>query len=107
MIRAGTRCIEAIFSFKTSIGKGEGVLRLHNDAVGKLKAWTLLTALHSLNSFEERLDSKRPKGFTYSKGFRGPNWLDNREATAAFLNKDPAVLVIPHLRVIKSQPRIL
>ena len=94
VIRAGTRCIEVIFSFKTSIGKGNGVLRLRNDGDGKLKAWTILTALHSLNSFEERLDSERPKGFVYSKGFGGPNWLDNRETASAFLNKDPAVLVV-------------
>ena len=47
-----------------------------------------------MNSFEERLDSERPKGFVYSKEFGGPNWLDNRETASAFLNKDPAVLVV-------------
>src|SRR5262249_10288372 len=43
--RAGTKTIEAIFSFATADGRGDGVLRLTPDGAGPLKCWTLLTAL--------------------------------------------------------------
>ena len=92
--RSGLECIESIFSFRTSAGKGNGVIRLRLDANRQAKAWTLLTALESLSGFEENLGQNRPTGFTYSKGFHGPNWLDNRIATAAFVDKDPSVLVV-------------
>src|SRR6476620_3927772 len=45
--RAGTTAIEAIFGFETREGRGSGIVRLIPDAddAGRLKAWTLLTAL--------------------------------------------------------------
>ncbi len=78
--RAGTEAIEAIFSFETATGCGDGVLRLIPDPGdgGKLKAWTLLTALEELRGFEERIGDSRPSGESYSRDFRGPNWLDLR-----------------------------
>ena len=62
--RAGTHAIEAIFKFETPQGRGSGILRLIPDAAdgGRLKAWTLLTALDELKGFEERLGSSRPRG---------------------------------------------
>src|SRR5215467_14895868 len=56
MTRAGTECIEAIFTFETAEGRGSGVLRLTPDAncATTLKAWTLLTALDELKGQEER-----------------------------------------------------
>ncbi len=94
--RAGTKTIEAIFKFETSQGRGSGILRLIPDAGdgGKLKAWTLLTALDELKGFEEPLGSARPRGQSYSRDFRGPNWLDMRKAAAAFVDRDPVVLVV-------------
>lgn len=43
--RAGTKTIEAIFSFETAQGRGSGILRLVPDGSDgdHLKAWTLLT----------------------------------------------------------------
>ena len=94
--RAGTDTIEAIFKFETTLGRGSGILRLIGDADddNKLKAWTLLTALDELKGFEEPLGSTRPRGQSYSRDFRGPNWLDLRQEAAAYADRDPVVLVV-------------
>jgi cation diffusion facilitator CzcD-associated flavoprotein CzcO len=94
--RAGTTAIEAIFRFETAAGRGIGVLRLTPDANDEsaLKAWTLLTALDEMKGFEEQVGSLRPSGKSYSRDFRGPNWLDRRKAAAAYVDRDPAVLVV-------------
>ncbi|MFK8021995.1 MAG: flavin-containing monooxygenase [Pseudomonadales bacterium] len=95
---ANTECLEAIFSFDTAAGRGEGVLRLvPDDAHSKnsaLKSWTLLTALDSLNGHEESLGKARPSGEAYSRDFCGPNWLDFREKSRRYEDRDPAVLVV-------------
>jgi cation diffusion facilitator CzcD-associated flavoprotein CzcO len=94
--RAGTPCIEAIFKFETALGRGHGILRLVPDAAdgNRPKAWTLLTALEELKGFEEEHGATRPRGQAYSRDFRGPNWLDLRKASAAYADRDPAVLVV-------------
>ena len=94
--RAGTGTIEAIFHFETSTGRGSGIVRLIPDAAddGRLKAWTLLTALDELKGFEEELGASRPRGQAYSRDFRGPNWLDLRNAARAYQDRDPTVLVV-------------
>ncbi|WP_213739690.1 NAD(P)/FAD-dependent oxidoreductase [Bradyrhizobium sp. dw_411] len=94
--RAGTGAIEAIFQFETAQGRGSGILRLIPDAddANRLKAWTLLTALDELKGFEEQLGSARPRGQSYSRDFRGPNWLDLRQASIAYADRDPTVLVV-------------
>jgi putative flavoprotein involved in K+ transport len=94
--RAGTGSIEALFRFETAEGRGSGVVHLlpgagDGDAP---KAWTLLTALDALRGFEERVGVHRPKGESYSRDFRGPNWLDLRRAAAGYTDRDPAVLVV-------------
>src|ERR1700682_5957127 len=94
--RAGTHTIEAIFKFETAEGSGSGILRLIPDAGdgNRLKAWTLLTALDELKGFEEQQGISRPRGQSYSRDFRGPNWLDLRQAAAAYADRDPDVLVV-------------
>jgi cation diffusion facilitator CzcD-associated flavoprotein CzcO len=94
--RAGTGAIEAIFTFETAQGRGSGILRMIPDANdgNKLKAWTLLTALDELKGFEEQLGSARPRGQSYSRDFRGPNWLDLRNTAIAYADRDPTVLVV-------------
>jgi putative flavoprotein involved in K+ transport len=89
--RAGTRCLEALFRFETSIGEANGVLRLVGD---EPKAWTFLTALHELKGHEEHIGRHRPPGSAYSRDFSGPNWLDRRRAAARYDDRDPAVLVV-------------
>jgi putative flavoprotein involved in K+ transport len=92
--RAGTNAIEAIFRFETTVGRGNGVLRLVPDDGDAPKAWTLLTALDELTGFEERVGKRRPQGQSYSRDFRGPNWLDLRRSAAGYGDRDPAVLVV-------------
>ena len=94
--RAGTPAIEAIFEFETADGRGHGILRLIGDAGdgNRLKAWTLLTALEELKGFEEAQNATRPRGQAYSRDFRGPNWLDQRNASAEYADRDPDVLVV-------------
>src|SRR6266513_1773427 len=94
--RAGTDAIEAFFRFETDEGRGSGVLRpLRGTADGPmLKAWTLLTALDEIKGFEEQLGRSRPKGESYSRDFRGPNWLDLRKSACAYAERDPVVLVV-------------
>jgi cation diffusion facilitator CzcD-associated flavoprotein CzcO len=94
--RAGTNTIEAIFKFETSQGRGSGILRLIPDVDdgNRLKAWTLLTALDELKGFEEQQGKSRPRGQSYSRDFRGPNWLDLRKAAAQYADRDPDVLVV-------------
>jgi len=94
--RAGTNAIEAIINFETAVGRCSGIIRLIGDAAdnNRLKAWTLLTALDQLKGFEEQVGAMRPRGNSYSRDFRGPNWLDQRNASAAYADRDPAVLVV-------------
>src|SRR3982075_808518 len=94
--RAGTNTIEAIFKFETSQGRGSGILRLIPDAGdgNRLKAWTLLTALDELKGFEEQQGKSRPRGQSYSRDFRGPNWLNLRKAATQYADRDPDVLVV-------------
>jgi cation diffusion facilitator CzcD-associated flavoprotein CzcO len=94
--RAGTNNIEAIFNFETAQGRGSGIVRLVPDTADgdRLKAWTLLTALDELKGFEEQLGTSRPRGQAYSRDFRGPNWLDLRNASRDYSNRDPTVLVV-------------
>src|SRR4051794_31297771 len=96
VMRAGTNVIEAIFKFETTVGRGSGIIRLIPDEAdgNRLKAWTLLTELGELKGFEEQLGVARPRGNAYSRDFRGPNWLDLRNASAAYADHDPTVLVI-------------
>ena len=94
--RAGTKSIEAIFSFETAQGRGSGVVRLRPEAGhdNTPKAWTLLTALDEIKGHEEQFGKSRPQGKAYSRDFRGPNWLDVRRAAARYADRDPAVLVV-------------
>jgi cation diffusion facilitator CzcD-associated flavoprotein CzcO len=94
--RAGTETIEAIIKFETSQGRGHGIIRLIPDVDdgNRLKAWTLLTALEELKGFEETTGSARPRGRSYSRDFRGPNWLDQRQTSVAYADREPTVLVI-------------
>jgi putative flavoprotein involved in K+ transport len=89
--RAGSETLEAIFTFETATGPGNGVLRL--DPKGD-KAWTLLTALEAIKGREEHVGKTRPKGESYSRDFRGPNWLDQRQAAAHYDEHDPVVLIV-------------
>ncbi|MCE2923035.1 MAG: NAD(P)/FAD-dependent oxidoreductase, partial [Roseomonas sp.] len=90
--RLGIEVIEALFTFSTRLGRGDGVLRL--PAESPSQAWVLLTTLEELTGFEEKTGKRRPSGEAYSRNFGGDNWLDQREKAEAFADRDPVVLVI-------------
>jgi cation diffusion facilitator CzcD-associated flavoprotein CzcO len=94
--RAGTKCIEAIFRFETVDGRGSGVLRFQSRTNGneEPRAWTLLTALDELKGHEEQIGRWRPKGWSYSRDFAGPNWLDLRKEEVTYRGKSPSVLIV-------------
>jgi putative flavoprotein involved in K+ transport len=91
--RAGTDVVEAFFKFETPRARALGVIRLVQKN-GKHEAWTLLTAIGEIKGFEESVGSRRPRGESYSRDFRGPNWLDKRKASAAYEDREPVVLVV-------------
>ena len=95
-MRVGIECIEAIFEFTTSIGKGAGIFRLSPDLTdgGKLKAWLISTTLQSITGHEEKIGANRPSGSAYSRNFGGDNWADIRRKAAAYEDRDPTVIVV-------------
>ena len=72
--RAGAEAIEAIFTFETAEGRGNGVLRLTPDAGDgdTLKAWTLLTALDEIKGYEEQFGRSRPQARSIRAIFGAP-----------------------------------
>jgi putative flavoprotein involved in K+ transport len=98
MVMRGGRqdVLETIFRFTTKTGHCSGVLRMVADEAdaGRLKAWTILTALDEISGFEESIGTARPTGEAYSRDFKGPNWLDRRNIAIAYEDRDPEVLVV-------------
>jgi cation diffusion facilitator CzcD-associated flavoprotein CzcO len=94
--RAGTDAIEAFFEFQTSLARCRGILRLtpDQDRPDGWRAWTFLTAMDELIGSEEQINRNRPSGKSYSRDFRGPNWLDERVVAADYHSHNPDVLVV-------------
>jgi len=94
--RAGTDAIEAIFEFKTALGKGSGVLRLIPDPEDNsvLKAWIMLTAFEELTGHEEQLSARKAGGDAFQRDWAGDNWQDLRDKAQAYDDREPAVLVV-------------
>ena len=93
--RLGIDSIEAIFEFKTTDGRGAGIIRLSpaQDG-GGMKAWLLSTTLESLDGHEEKIGANRPSGAAYSRNFGGDNWADMRRKASAYDDREPTVLVV-------------
>lgn len=89
--RAGVDVIEGIFQFETNVGRGFGVVRLL--AREPSRAFQLMTGLHELKGFEEKIGKRRPTGEAYSRNFGGTNWRDQRMAHQEYSDRDPVVLV--------------
>jgi len=89
--RAGTDVIEAIVQFESEVGRGFGVLRLLASAPAQ--AFQLMTSLHELKGFEEKIGKRRVTGEAYSRNFGGANWKDQRAAAQAYAGREPTVLI--------------
>ncbi|TVR10357.1 MAG: NAD(P)/FAD-dependent oxidoreductase [Salinarimonadaceae bacterium] len=92
--RVGRECVEAIFAFKTDIGRCDGIVRLFPDASGEPRAWHVSTVLEELIGHEETVGDRRPTGAAFSRNFGGDNWLDARRKAVAYEDREPTVLVI-------------
>ncbi len=94
--RLGIDSIEAIFEFKTTDGRGAGIIRLSpdDDTRQGMKAWLLSTTLEALDGHEEKIGANRPTGAAYSRNFGGDNWADMRRKAAAYDDREPTVLVV-------------
>ena len=88
--RADKTVIEVILTFENKFGKCEGIVRLYNDVQdnGKLKAWSLLTALDELNTKETKNKN------LYEHNIKGPNWLDLRNEDKLYKDRDPEVIIV-------------
>ncbi|MCE9639233.1 MAG: NAD(P)/FAD-dependent oxidoreductase [Betaproteobacteria bacterium] len=90
--RAGVDVIEGIFQYETAIGRGFGVVRLL--ASDPAKAFQLMTNLHELKGFEEKIGQRRPTGEAYSRNFGGTNWKEQRIASERYDDREPTALVV-------------
>jgi cation diffusion facilitator CzcD-associated flavoprotein CzcO len=91
--RAGTKAIEAIFTFETTVGPCTGVVRLVSEG-GKPRAWTLMTSLAEIRGHEDPANGKRWQNVDWKRNFGGENWADRRRKAQAYEDRDPAVLVV-------------
>ncbi|MEA3152621.1 MAG: hypothetical protein QOK44_210 [Betaproteobacteria bacterium] len=89
--RAGIDVIEGIIQFETEVGRGFGVVRLL--AADPSRAYQLMTGLHELKGFEEKIGKRRPTGEAFSRNFGGTNWKEQRIASQAYADREPVVLI--------------
>jgi len=96
VLRAGEKYIEGFFKFETTQAFCNGVLRFKISSVqnNEIRASTLFTCIDQLKMHPETINKLRPHGNSYSRDFTGPNWLDNRLKDAAYLDRDPEVLIV-------------
>ncbi len=94
--RSGLSLLEAYIEFDTEVGVGAGFVRLLHDPVSgaQPRIWQLLTALHALNGYEERVGSRRPTGDKYSKLDSSESWRQKRDRECAFADREPQVVII-------------
>ncbi|MBM7365661.1 flavin-containing monooxygenase [Gordonia hydrophobica] len=87
---------EAFIEFETASGRGDGHLRIREDADGVDRAWTLLTTLQELKGHEERNGFSRPMGAVHGSDPDPRSWAEKREDEEAELGRavQPYVLVI-------------
>ena len=92
--RAGQEAIECLFGFDTAFGPCSGVVRLVRDEQdpSRLLAWTMNTNLQELRGHEEEFKRRGVPDST--RDFGAQNWLDRRNEQRAYVDRDPAVLVV-------------
>lgn len=89
---AGREVIEAVFSFDTSNGPGAGAVRLLHERGGNSAAWTLSTMLDFNRICDAREDHAAEQ--SHARDFAAPDWLEQRQASRAYADREPDVLII-------------
>jgi putative flavoprotein involved in K+ transport len=82
---------EGWFTFETSVGRGEGLVRLKEDG-----CWTLLTTLYELKGFEERKGETRERGAEHGAERDRKSWLEKKTREEAELGyaRQPYCVVV-------------
>ena len=99
------KIIQAFLKVETSVGRGEGLVRLIRDPMdGRTwKAFTLFTTLKELKGHEENTHTRRPTGNDRDPVTSGMNWKDRRKAQADFEGgREPVVLILGMGHSVKS-----
>jgi hypothetical protein len=86
--------VDAFFEFDTTLGIGNGFVRLDIGNVEAPRALLLLTTLHQLRGYEDKVGARRNSGLQYSRNFTGDNWLDTRIKEQAYEDRNPQVLIV-------------
>ncbi|MGY4574458.1 flavin-containing monooxygenase [Bradyrhizobium sp. USDA 3256] len=89
---AGRETIEAVFTFDTSNGPGTGAVRLLHERSGNSVAWTFSTMLDFNRICEARAD--RASEQSHARDFAAPDWLEQRQVSRAYADREPDVLVV-------------
>jgi uncharacterized UPF0146 family protein len=94
--RVGRDVIEAFHTFRTKHGFGKGIVRLVADDSSPIgvRAWTILTTLHSLNDDEPAPAGVRKPGIGFDRNTTTQTWAQRRTEIAAFEDREPEVLVV-------------
>ena len=88
----GREVLEAIFAFETVNGPGYGAIRLLREADGVARAWTISTSL----DFDAICAAREAAAAATShiRDFSGPDWLEQRQASATYDDRDPDMLIV-------------
>jgi len=91
-VMAGCEVIEAVFTFDTSNGAGTGAVRLLRGADGNSAAWTFST----MPDFDRICDvrTKHAAGESHARDFAAPDWLEQRQTSRAYADREPDVLIV-------------
>ncbi|KAL4936812.1 hypothetical protein BDV06DRAFT_233008 [Aspergillus oleicola] len=93
----GLTWVTALFTFDTRFGRGSGMVYLTPcSADGVWKAYSVYTALNSLNRCEERIGERRPEGNIAPelRGETGASWAERRDREVKFQGSEPSVLIV-------------
>jgi cation diffusion facilitator CzcD-associated flavoprotein CzcO len=88
----GRDVVEAIFGFETVNGPGYGAVRLLREADGVARAWTISTSLDFDGVCAAR--EAAAAATSHVRDFAGPDWLEQRQASARYDESDPDVLIV-------------
>ncbi|KAL2757249.1 hypothetical protein ACRALDRAFT_1054600 [Sodiomyces alcalophilus JCM 7366] len=87
-------CLVVFLSLDTSLGTGEGVIRLVSHG-GSWKIYTLYTSLRELRGHEEAIFGRRAKGVDHGDKPGRKNWIECRQEESQWENgKQPAVIIL-------------
>ncbi|MGY3584980.1 cation diffusion facilitator CzcD-associated flavoprotein CzcO [Bradyrhizobium sp. USDA 4341] len=91
-VMAGREVIEAVFTFDTSNGAGTGAVRLLHERGGNSAAWTFST----MPDFDSICDAraKHATEESHARDFAAPDWLEQRQASRAYADREPDVLIV-------------